>query len=79
MELRQDGTATVSISPDLLEVATKLKKKKKKRLSTADSSVFSKHRKLQLAEVSHHAVQRYIVKMATYVTVTVRQYSNGTC
>ena len=75
MELRQDGTATVSISPDLLEVATKLKKKKKKRLSTADSSVFSKHRKLQLAEVSRHAVQ----KMTTYVTVTVRQYSNGTC
>ena len=69
METRQDGTATVSISPDLLEVATKLMKKKKKRSSTADSSIFSKHRELQLAEVSHHSVQGYIV---TCVTVTVR-------
>ena len=70
MEIRQDGMATVSVSPNLLEVATKLKKKKK--TSTGDSSVFSKHRKLQLAEVSHHSVQRYIVKMTTYVIVTVR-------
>ena len=69
MEIRQDGTATVSISPDLLEVATKLTKKKKKRSSTGDSSVFSKHRKLQLAEVSPHSVQGYIV---TCATVTVR-------
>ena len=29
MEIRQDGMATVSISPDMLEAATKLKKKEK--------------------------------------------------
>ena len=50
MEVREDGTATVSMSPDLLEAANKLNRKKKKS-STRDSSVFSKHRKLRLAEV----------------------------
>ena len=42
MEIRQDGMAIVSISPDLLEAATKLKKKKRKKLSTGDSNVLSK-------------------------------------
>ena len=79
MEIRQDGMAIVSISPDLLEAATKLKKKKRKKSSTGDSNVLSKNRKLQLAEVSHHSLLGYIVTVTTYITVTVRQYSNGTC
>ena len=45
--------ATVSIAPDLLETATKLKKKKS---LTGGSCVFSKHRKPQLAEVSNHSL-----------------------
>ena len=72
MEIRQDGMVTVSISPDLLEAAIKLKKKKKKKLSTGDSNVFSKDRKLQLAEVSHHSLRGCIITMTTYITVTVR-------
>ena len=52
MEIRQDGTVTVSTSSDLLKAATKSKKKKKK--STGDTSTLSKHRKQQLAEVSYH-------------------------
>ena len=53
MEIRQDDMAIVSISPDLLEAATKLKKKKRKKSFTGDSNVLSKNRKLQL---SHHSL-----------------------
>ena len=56
MEIRQDGMAIVSISPDLLEATIKLKKKKRKKSSTGDSNVLPKNRKLQLAEVSHHSL-----------------------
>ena len=52
MEIRQDGTVTVSTSPNLLKAATKLKKKKKK--STGDTSTLLKHRKQQLGEASYH-------------------------
>ena len=69
MEVREDGTATVSLSPDLLEAANKLKKKKKKS-STRDSSVFSKHRKLQLAEVKWLYNKGY--HDYTRITATVR-------
>jgi len=69
MEVREDGTATVSLSPDLLEAANKLKKKKKKS-STKDSSVFSKHRKLQLTEVRWLYCKGY--HDSTRITATVR-------
>ena len=91
MEVRQDGTATVSLSPDLLEAALKLKKKKKKS-STRDSRTFSKHRKLQLAEVSHHCSEGFIVTTTTcmlqlqlgnavmvHVELVTSHYIMGTC
>ena len=68
MEVREDGTATVSLSPDLLEAADKLKKKKKKS-SSRDSSVFSKHRKLQLAEVRCYHSKDYHDNMCFTATV----------
>ena len=91
MEIRQDGTAMVSLSPDLLEAALKQKKKKKKS-STRDSSTFSKQRKLQLAEVSHHCNEGFIITMTTnmlqlqsgnavmvHVELVTSHYIMGTC
>ena len=63
MEIREDGTVVVTVSPDLLEDANKVikqKKKKKRKSSTSDNtSVLSKHRRLQLAEVSNSTMKRY--------------------
>lgn len=94
MEIRQDGTATVSLSPDLLEETLKQQKKRKKS-STKGSGGFSKQRKLQLAEVSHlthHCSDGFIITMTTcmlqlqsgnavmvHVELVTSHYIMGTC